>query len=273
MSTQDDLIGKHKTKTGEIFSRWLGHTDKPVTPKKIHRELVEIEKHRDDLIESLTNWVLTHHISDKRIKRLEKKKATLDAYGFEEYAKQQKLLPTADKTQKGNATEVILAEYLKFTSGLDLLIYRLRYNPNVDQSMKGDDVLLFDKDNLTSKIIVGEAKYRSVSSRNAVETIVSSFEGDKKLPMSIPFIAEQLSIMGEEELAEDLEDLNAQLHKLNTKITNVGLLFSNNNTSKHVEDHTNSSNESLIMLSLGTTNQAEIIQKCFDLAEQKLLKI
>ena len=79
--------------------------------------------------------------------------------------------------------------------------------------------------------------------------------------------------MGEEKLAKDLEDLNAQLHKLNTKITNVGLLLSNDKASEHVENHTNSSNGRLIMLSLGTTNQGEIIQKCFELAEKKLLKL
>ncbi|MFQ6963494.1 MAG: Hachiman antiphage defense system protein HamA [Oscillospiraceae bacterium] len=38
--------------------------------------------------------------------------------------------------------------------------YRLRYNTNPDQSMKGDDVLLFDLDSDPVRIVVGESKFR-----------------------------------------------------------------------------------------------------------------
>ena len=62
-------------------------------------------------------------------------------------------MPKLDTTQKGNCAEVILSEYLVSTSGLDLLIYMLHYNTNVNQSMKGDDVLLFNQDKIDEKII------------------------------------------------------------------------------------------------------------------------
>ena len=34
--------------------------------------------------------------------------------------------------------------YICAASGTCLPVYRLRYNPNIEQSMKGDDVLAFD---------------------------------------------------------------------------------------------------------------------------------
>lgn len=271
MSIQDDLIGKHHEGTDGLFSVWLSHVDTPSSDNKKHRELKEDRTHRAEVTEELSDWIINHHISEERLTRLEKKKAILDSNGFVEYAKRQSLLPESDKTKKGNATEVLLAEYLKFTSGLDSLIYRLRYNPNVDQSMKGDDVLLFDLNDLNKKIIVGEAKFRSVSNRQVVESVVRSFEGDKNLPMSIPFIAEQLSIMGNEELAEQLEDLNAELHKLNINISNVGLILSDERTSEFVETHMDSSNKNLLILSLGTTNHEDIINEGFRVANEKLL--
>jgi len=51
-----------------------------------------------------------------------------------------------------------LAEYLSSTTDAQLPIYRLRYNTNPDQSMKGDDVLLFDLDAEPVRIIIGESR-------------------------------------------------------------------------------------------------------------------
>ncbi len=61
-------------------------------------------------------------------------------------------------TQKGNFAEVFLAEYLSSTTDAQLPIYRLRYNTNPDQSMKGDDVLLFDLDAEPVRVIIGESR-------------------------------------------------------------------------------------------------------------------
>lgn len=61
-------------------------------------------------------------------------------------------------TQKGNIAEVFLAEYLSSTTDAQLPIYRLRYNTNPDQSMKGDDVLLFDLDAEPVRVIIGESR-------------------------------------------------------------------------------------------------------------------
>lgn len=55
---------------------------------------------------------------------------------------------------------------------MELPVYRLRYNTNPDQSMKDDDVLLFDLDSDPVRIIVGESKFRGIPDKQSVIDIV-----------------------------------------------------------------------------------------------------
>lgn len=269
-SEQDQLIGIHKDNSESIFSVWLEHEDKSPTDRKKHRILIENESERDEAIDVLSDHLIEHHINEYKKKLFEKKKEILDKYDFSEFLKKQKPFPTTDKTKKGNCTEVILSEYLQFTSGLDLLVYRLRYNPNVDQSMKGDDVLLFNRQDPSSKILKGEAKYRGTPNSSVIEDIVTAGEDDKKMPVSISFVADRVSELGEVELAEKLYDINAEMYKLDTSIVNVGLLLSNHNTSRLVDEHFDSDNPDFVILSLGVNNAQEIIEESFELAFHKL---
>ena len=241
---QERLIGKHKTKENNIFSIWLDHDDKPTTDRKKHRELKEFKENRETAIE---------HLSE-----------------FSEYLENLKLFPTTDKTKKGNAIEILLAEYLKFSSDLDLLVYRLRYNPNVDQSMKGDDVLLLNERDLKTRILKGEAKFRKKPSKSAINAIIDSCQGTNKMPISISFVASILETKGETELSNKLIDLNHELYELDIPIINVGLLLSNHNTSGQVDKHTDSDNPDFVMLSLGVDNPVSIIEESYKLAYKKL---
>lgn len=267
---QEKLIGEHKTIGNEIFTIWLNHLDKPASNTKKHRQLLENNGNRKQLIEDLSDWIIKHHITNGKIARLNRKKEILSKHGYLKFLNNQELLPSSDKTKKGNATEILLAEYLKFSSELDLLVFRLRYNPNVDQSMKGDDVLLFNRKNLQHQIIVGESKFRSTPNKKAVEDIVNSFKMNDNIPLSIPFVASIIESSGDQELAGNLEDLNSELHKQRTKIVNVGLLLSNTNTSPTVERHLNSDNKNFVMLSLGLENPLDIITDSFASAIKKL---
>lgn len=267
---QEKLIGIHKSEGDNIFTVWLNHEDMPTSHVKKHRQLIENVGNRGKIIEMLSTWIIEHHISEKKISRLKRRKEILDKHGYLQYLDKQSLLPKSDTTQKGNATEILMAEYLKFSSELDLLVFRLRYNPNVDQSMKGDDVLLFNKKNLHHQIIVGESKFRSTPDKQSVLNIVNSFKAGDNIPISIPFVASIIEDNGDESLADNLESLNSELHKLKTNIINVGLLMSNENTSATVERHINSDNDQFVMISLSIENPADIITNSFTAAIEKL---
>jgi hypothetical protein len=111
--------------------------------------------------------------------------------------------PANTNTQKGNVAEVLLAEYLVANEGTSLPIYRLRYNSNVDMSMKGDDVLAFDLDSKPMRILVGESKFRGTPRREEVEEIVDGLlrSHKAKIPVSLQFVADMLYAESKRDLA------------------------------------------------------------------------
>lgn len=269
ISNQCGLIGKHPEQS--LFAEWLSHEDLPVSNNKIHRKLIEIEGMREYAIEQISDWIIKHHIADSTISRLKRKREMIiNKYGLEEYLNKQQMLPIAEKTMRGNGGEIVLAEYLQESTQLQVLLYKLRYNPNVSQSIKGDDVLLFNKENLRDKVILGESKFRKIPNKAAVEEITDDFGKKLKLPLSILFVANRLSELGEEELADELEELNIDVNQGNVPVINVGFLLSNHNTATNVENHLYSENTSFIFLSLGLKKPEELISHSFALANEKL---
>jgi hypothetical protein len=278
MTEQERLIGKHP-QAPHILGEWLAYTDYPTTASKKHRKLEEDNGLRQKAIDNIAGWIIDHHILEQKMNLLERKAQILQKYDFDEYVKSSHLLPTNDTTQKGNVAEIILVEYLQKTTGLSPIIHKLRYNPNVEQSMKGDDVLLLNPDNVSEKIIYGESKYRSTPSKQVIGDAVSNLDGNKRLPVSIGFIADILYEQGNDALADKLMDLQILLKNENVNIYNVGFLLStksttpSKDTSIQVETHLTTTNPNLVFVSLGLENPIEIVEESFRLANERLLNI
>ena len=171
MTKQIQLIGEHPDNT-HPFGKWLAVNDLPDSDTKCHRELTESIEVDDELNEWMARKVIDHHYTQFRIDRLKEKYGSL---GFPQYAEQHRKLPIADKVKKGNATEILLTDYLQTTQRKEFIkVFKLKYNPNVDQSMKGDDVLLVDQD----RIIVGESKFRSTPSKKSIEDASNSMNDE-----------------------------------------------------------------------------------------------
>jgi hypothetical protein len=112
----------------------------PCSEGKKHRNLIEKTIDDDILNDQLADWIIHHHTPEWKIQKFEEKKRILEKHEFQEYVQLRMPFPIKNEsTQKGNFGEIILAEYLKACSGLELLVHKLRFNPNVEQSMKGDD--------------------------------------------------------------------------------------------------------------------------------------
>lgn len=279
---QEKLIGSHPVHPN-FFANWLKSEDSKILvikPNKKHRKLAELPSKRKVAIEQIAEWIIEHHVDGKKIKRMQDRKAEIMAkYGIkmEDYIDNQNFFPRIENTKSGNATEIILSRYLQETAGVQILAYKLTYNPNVDQSMKGDDCLLFDTKNITSRIIVGEAKYRAKPSKQTISNMVKNLENSKRLPLSLPFISTHLTSNGNEDLASQIDDLNFEVSKGRIPIINVGLLLSTLGNSKTtdsgicVEENLDSTNPNLVVLSLGVDNPSEIITEAFKLARAKLI--
>lgn len=274
MSKQNDLIGIHPINP-DIFGIWLQSVDHPHSVTKCHRELTEQTTfNRKDLINKLSDDIIKYHYSVERMNLLIKNYAKL---GFKEYANylnKTLKIPTSLTTKKGNLTEIILCEYVCKSVQKELThIYRFRYNPNVDQSMKGDDMLMIDyiDDTDEIKVFLGEAKYRAKPTKQSVKKISEALAKDKQ-PLSYTLLTEiLLKDPKTAELGEKLDDFVRDAIKSSADITYVGLLFSIKKTSAVVERNLDNDNPNLVFLSLGIENPEALILDAFNHAKQKLL--
>ena len=278
MTEQERLIGEHP-RLPHVLGEWLVHTDLPTSATKKHRKLEEDNSLRQKAIDNISNWIIEHHIIEQKIEALERKTQILQKHDFDKFVESQDLLPKVESTQKGNVAEIILVEYLRETTGLSPIVHKLRYNTNVEQSMKGDDVLLLNPTNVLEKVIYGESKYRSTPSKQVIEEAVSNLEGNKRLPISIGFVVDRLYEMGDSALADELMDLQHLLKDNRIDVRNVGFLLStksttpSQDTSTQVERHLNTTNPNLVFISLGLDNPIEIVNESFRLAQEQLLNI
>jgi len=258
------FIGKHPSQ--ESFGGYTSAEDCQTKREVPHRALIQHDQHRDKTVQQLRAALVKHHASAAMIARDQRIKENLRTQGYPIYEAVAHRFPRSSTTRKGNLAEVFLAEYICAASDADLPIYRLRYNPNVEQSMKGDDVLAFDFSSKRPCILVGEAKYRGTPSKQAVQDIVRGLIRSHQagLPVSLQFVADRLYEANNIDLADRVADCSLQMAKGRLKIRYVGLLLSNAKSKSQVDKHTDGSLRKLVMISLGMGNPAQLVQDCFE---------
>jgi hypothetical protein len=187
-----------------------------------HRILNDRQVQPDELTAAMKQWIITHHISPEAIERDRTRREALARQGFTDTTQR---FPANPDTQKGNWAEILLAEYLVGSCNANLPVYRLRYNTNVDQSMKGDDVLAFDLDSNPVRVLVGEAKFRSTPSKQAVEEIVEALTKSYRagIPVSLQFVADRLFSEGSTELGKKVDGCNLLFALGRLRLDHVGL--------------------------------------------------
>jgi len=234
LTEQEKHIGKHP-RPPHFFATWLQQEDKPIAPGKKHRKLDAVDTERTNAVEHVARWLIAHLIPTGTQRSLQaKKNAILKKREYERYLKGR--LPNSITTRTGNCGEIILCEYLASSSGMTPIVFQ--YNRNVDQSIKGDDVLLFDVQNLKNKVIVGESKFRSnTPSTVEVEDILKNMGGKVRLPISIPFAEGILREAGNDILADELMELMVDVELKRVPVVNVGFIMSNENAANPIENH------------------------------------
>lgn len=264
VTRQEEMIGIHPL--DGIFAIWVSCKDITCTDTKTHRSLKENIIYRKKAIEEISNYLINHHLSNRQKSLLDKKKFILNKYNLNKYVKELSVFPKADKTKKGNFGEVILTEYLRKTSGIEIMIYKLRYNPNIDQSMKGDDVLLFNE----NKILLGESKFRTKADKSVVEEISKNFGKELILPISLSFIADRLYEREKFDLSDIVTEIEISLSKRKIDIKNIGLIVSDLSAHQAVEKHMDSNNENFIIITLNINNPVDFLNDSYNRALKSL---
>lgn len=276
MPTQKEIIGDHPV-SPNIFDTWLENDDVVQNSVRCHRSLSsKLDANNAELISWFASKIIEHHYSPLKLRRLKKKYTDI---GFPKYAKQHRQIPKVDRTKKGNGAEIILIEYIINCQQAGNLIkyYKFRYNPNVDQSMKGDDALIIDilndeKGKEEIKVFLGEAKFRSTPDKEVIKQLSESL-GKDKLPLSYTFMVDRLyEDPATEYIAEFLELFVMDEVKAKNNLNYAGLLLSNSKTASYVETHFQSDNPNAIIISLQIDNPKQLIDEAFKEAENLLSK-
>lgn len=263
----NNIINNHPEGT-HPFAVSLHSVDGTTTSGVAHRQLKENGRN-DVFLDFMVPALQNHHISPAAIAR---RKDLIQSLRIANATIPHMPYPQNPTTQKGNFAEIFLAEYLQETTEANLPVYRLRYNPNIEQSMKGDDVLLFDMDSDPVRIIVGEAKFRRTPSKQAVIEAVDGLVRSNKagLPISLQFVADRLFEAGNNDIAEKVLNCTILFATNKLRIDYVGLLMSNSNASNSVNKHTTNELHNLLMLSLGMQSPELIVQQAFTRLEAEL---
>ncbi|MGL4670608.1 MAG: Hachiman antiphage defense system protein HamA, partial [Methanobacteriaceae archaeon] len=116
--------------------------------------LKEKDQSRESAINPLKETIIDHYAkSKKRDKYLNDRKFDK----LEKYIS--KRIPFSDRTRKGDFGEILGCECMIQTYGFEFPVPRLRYNPNLETSMIGEDILGFKIiNNKIVEICVGESK-------------------------------------------------------------------------------------------------------------------
>jgi hypothetical protein len=210
----------------------------------------------------MRQWVIRHHVGPEELARDLQRRQALARQGFTDPTRR---FPINSKTQKGNWAEILLAEYLASSCAAAIPVYRLRYNPNVDQSMKGDDVLAFDLDSNPVRILVGEAKFRSSPSKQVVEDIITALTKSQRagIPVSLQFIADRLFRENNPALGQQVENCNLLFATGKLRLDHVGLLVSDTKASAHIQKSAKSGLHRLAVISLGFSDPNQVIATCY----------
>jgi hypothetical protein len=258
------ILGPHPIPP-DPFALTLNAKDGRTQSNVAHRGLTEKNGQSLVFIDHLRALLVKHHVSPEAALRNQQMREALQRLGVKIPKTGLRRYPVNSSTQKGNLAEIVLAEYAIASSGVMLPIYRLRYNPNVDQSMKGDDVLAFDLDGKPTRIIVGEAKFRAVSTATAVQEIVAglvrSYKGS--VPVSLQFVADRLFEAGDIDLGSRVLDCARQFALGKLRLDYVGMLLSDAQSGTRVDTATPPSLRRLAMISVGVADPDALVQACY----------
>jgi hypothetical protein len=179
---------------------WL-HPEPPIPQYTRFTHQIFSEQNREAVFDALAETIFLYHTDPAACRH------NLELLGYPAAAQQIEKRPRTENTRKGNFGEIVASEYLSQALGYEIPVYRLRYNPNPEQSMKGDDVLAFkfgNEDGLGREIVVGESKTRTDFSSNAVEEAYEqlAISCRRPHPISLEFVADHLALEGKQDKAD-----------------------------------------------------------------------
>ncbi len=259
---------KEHNNASALLTQALTSEDVTTESSVQHRELRELDA---DALETYMLPMLKKHHTDKENYIRKKEKLAEIRKINPSYSNSP--FPHAEKTRKCNYAEIFMSEYLQEVTDAKMLVYRLRYNTNPEQAMKGDDVLLFDLDK--KRIIIGEAKFRTTPSKSTVSEIMDGLLRAKNnvVPISLGFVSDRLVGEGQKVLADRVDECELLAVKGDITFDYIGLIMGNKNTANSINKHTSADIQHLLMISVAMSEPDMAVKKAFDKMEEEYERI
>ena len=119
-------------------------------------------------------------------------------------------LPTTKAIRSGDLGEILATEYIEEQTAYSAPIKRLRWKDHRNMSMRGDDVIGIQQDNVTGRLrfLKTESKSRVALSLAVVNEARTALDKDNGLPSphALTFVAEQLFTSGNTALSDAIDD-------------------------------------------------------------------
>jgi hypothetical protein len=198
----DTACTQPRCSVDNFIDQWLCRASSSAYTAFKHISLTEIEGARTMVFSPLAQAIFIHHNDPEEYRE------NLRVLGYPELARTLDKRPHNSNARKCNFGEIVASEFFRQSQGYQFLIYRLRYNPNPDSSMKGDDVLAFkfgEADGTGKAITVIEAKVRKNFESRAVDEAYNQLkDGHRPRPKSIPFVVTILRSQGRHDEANQV---------------------------------------------------------------------
>ncbi|RJX74822.1 Hachiman antiphage defense system protein HamA [Pseudomonas sp. LS-2] len=187
------------------FNDWCDCADEPVG-NHFRRVLTGQTANRQTGVDATASVIPGHYASEERIARA---LARLGKPATAELIEGK--LPTSKQIRSGDLGEIYATEWIDTQSGgFRALIKRLRWKDHRNMAMRGDDVIGMLEDPATHRLIFikAEAKSRAKLTNKVLTEARQGLDKDGGLPSAhaLAFIAERLLELGNEQLADSIDD-------------------------------------------------------------------
>lgn len=195
----------HPLSTGKAhpLSRWLDIATTEIGRHSL-RMLTERDDSRSSILDELRELVRGHYVDPKlTAKRIASLGAPKTAALLREH------VPTTKKARSGDLGEVLATELAEQALKFDVPIRRLRWKDGREMALRGDDIIgvaRSSKDKLL--LLKGESKSRATLSTTVLDEAGEALDSDRGRPArhSVLFVAERLRELGNDDLAQELEE-------------------------------------------------------------------
>jgi hypothetical protein len=185
------------------FSKWLRCTQSAVGRHSL-RVLTECDGSRSSVLDDVRQLLREHYVDPKLMeKRIASLGAPKTAALLREY------VPTRKTARSGDLGEMMATELAEQELQYDVPIRRLRWKDGREMALRGDDIIGVAHNSENKLLLLkGESKSRATLATAVLDEAGGALDSDRGRPTrhSVLFVANRLREMGDDALAEKLEE-------------------------------------------------------------------